>query len=292
MDNLSIDTSGLSEQLGIYDFFNVILSGTTFVCGVCLVCKDLYEYIFDDLTLSKGLFLILLIYILGMILQDLGSTLDKKYFNIYSGMNQRILQGNTKGRCGKESAEQIVSNPLVLKQYRKDADKLLIRISGKRDKKRFDDNDVNAYFFSVCQYYVSACGKDKKVEKLRALFAMSKTLMACFFSLSVVALLATFIDSEVSISICNLVGISALECANCRDKIFLSIIFFITAYFFVSRAKRTMKNFLLILLGTYHALAESKEESKVKSQGAYRVKPRRVKSEVISYSCLRRNRRF
>lgn len=80
MENISIDASSFSEQLGVYDFFNVVLAGATFVGGVCIINRNLCNYIWNEFSLQKGLGLILLIYILGMILQEIGSLLDKKDF--------------------------------------------------------------------------------------------------------------------------------------------------------------------------------------------------------------------
>lgn len=266
MENITIDASGFSEQLGIYDFFNVILSGATFVCGLSIINQNLYNYIWDYFSLQKGLGLILLVYILGMILQELGSMADSKVFNIYKGMNQSILNGETDSDYEKETTNKIIKNPIVLEQYRKTADKLLRDSPLSADEKRFEKKHVNGYVFSTYQYYVSVYGKDKKVEKLRALFAMSKTLMACFFLLSVLALLSVFTDAETSINIFDMVGISYLQCASCPNKVFLSILFAVTAVFFVFRAKRTMKNFLLILFGTYEVLARSAEKENGNSE--------------------------
>jgi len=261
MENISIDASSFSEQLGVYDFFNVILAGATFAGGVCIINRNLCNYIWDDFSIQKGLGLILTIYISGMILQEIGSILDKKVFNIYKGMNQSILQGKTEGNYEKETTNKIIKNPLVLEQYRKNADKLLKGFPISGDENRFELKLVNGYLFSVYQYYVSVCGKDKKVEKLRALFAMSKTLIACFSMLSILALLALFTNIEPSIDLCEIAGFSILKCTSCPNKILLSIVFAVAAVFFVLRARRTMKNFLLILFGTYDALVRVAEKT-------------------------------
>lgn len=268
MENISIDASSFSEQLGIYDFFNVVLAGATFVGGVCIINRNLCNYIWNDFSLQKGLGLILLIYVLGMILQEIGSLLDKKYLNIYKGMNQSTLQGEIDGGYKKETTNKIIKNPLVLEHYRKNADRLLTGFSISEDKNRFELKHVNGYVFSMYQYYVAVCGKDKKVEKLRALFAMSKTLIACFSLLSILSLFALFTNTEPAIAICELAGFSTLKCTTCPDKILFSIVFAVAAVFFVLRAKRTMKNFLLILFGTYDALVRIAEKPNSHSEQA------------------------
>lgn len=268
MENISIDASSFSEQLGVYDFFNVVLAGATFVGGVCIINRNLCNYIWNEFSLQKGLGLILLIYILGMILQEIGSLLDKKIFHIYKGMNQSILQGEIDSSYESETTNKIIKNPLVLEQYRKNADRLLTGFSISENKNRFELKHVNGYLFSMYQYYVSVCGKDKKVEKLRALFAMSKTLIACFSLLSILSLFALFTNIEPSIAICEIAGFSHLKCTSCPNKILLSIVFAVAAVFFVLRARRTMKNFLLILYGTYDALVRTAEKPNSHSEQA------------------------
>ena len=262
MENLSIDTSSFSEQLGIYDFFNVVLSGAAYVCGLCVINRNLCNYIWNDFSFQKGLGLILLIYVIGMILQEIGSILDRELFHIYKGLNQSVLQGKIDDNYEKETENEIIKNPLVLEQYQKNADKLLTGFTISKDENRFQSKYVNGYVFSIYQYYVSVCGKDKKVEKLRALFAMSKTLIACFSLLSIGALFSLITNTETSVHICEIAGFPYLKYTGCIDKILLSIIFAVAAIFFVLRAIRTMKNFLLILFGTYNALVRIDEKQK------------------------------
>ena len=261
MDNITIDSSSFSEQLGIYDFFNVILSGTTFIGGLCIINVNLYNYIGNSFSLQKGIGLFLVIYILGMILQEIASILDSKIFNIYKGMNQSILKGKLDKEYEEETTNRIIKNPIVLEQYRKTADTLLINFPFSADEDRFEKKHVNGYLFSTYQYYVSVFGKDKKVEKLRALFAMSKNLMASFLLLAAIALLSTFTNTPASVNIFNMVGISYLQCTCCPNKIVISGFFAIMSVLFLSRAKRTMKNFLLILFGTYDILARFAENT-------------------------------
>ena len=37
MSNISLDTTSFSEQLGIFDFFNILISGTTFIFGLSII---------------------------------------------------------------------------------------------------------------------------------------------------------------------------------------------------------------------------------------------------------------
>lgn len=259
MKNITLDTTSFSEQLGLYDFFNVLIYGATFVCGICVLNLNICNLLWNDLSFLKGLGLVLLIYITGMILQEVGSAVDRKITNLYTGMHRSILKGKVDEKYEKESTNKIIKNPVVLQRYRDIADQLAGKYVSTDNADRFENEYINGYVFSICQYAVSVKGKDKKVEKLRALFSMSKTLMSCFFLLTICALLTLIFDMDISIEICHNLGISTHGCEHCIDKIILVGLFLGAGVAFYFRAKRTMRNFLLILLGTYNAILESDE---------------------------------
>lgn len=252
--NTSFDSTNLLEHLGIYDLLNVLLAGSTFMLGICVINSNIKSYICNDITFFKGLGVTVLIYILGLVLQELGSKADRRFFKIYKNMSQSILKGKIDPTMEFETTNIIIKNPVVLSQYRKFADKILKDFTLDNKEHLYENDYHNGYVFSVCQYYVSVYGKDKKVEKLRGLFAMSKTLMICFFVLSLLALLSVFSSIDTSVDIQNIFGYSTSVCNECTEKILFSIIYFITGVFFYFRGKRVMRNFLLVLLGTYNAL--------------------------------------
>lgn len=262
MQNVTFDSTGFSEQLGLYDFFNVLIYGATFICGICVINANFNEYLWNNLGIQKGLGIILLIYITGMILQEVGTFVDRKITKIYEGMNQSILKGTIEKGYKKENTRGIIKNPLLLEQYRKITKKLLADFEFFKGEDIFENEFANGYVFSICQYFVSSKGKDKKIEKLRALSSMSKTLMTCFFLLAIGASITLIFNVEMSIEICNTVGIYLHGCEIYIDKLIIMALFCILGIIFRSRFKRTMKNFLLILLGTYAALSQSDENEK------------------------------
>lgn len=265
MNNITFEASSFSEQLGIYDFFNVLISGAIFVFGLSIVNEKIGNYLLGDITVAEGLGLVLLIYIIGLILQEIASFLDREHYKIYTGMNRRILMGNVDvkcircKRCEKFNEDSIIKNPVLLRQYRKHADMILGDLVSDTTDKRYDDEFVNGFVFSICQYYVAINGKDKKVEKMRALFSMAKTLMVCFALLAAYTLLALVFNVEISIEIWNTLGLPSHGCAHCLDKIILFIVFAGMARMFLWRAKKVMHRFLLILLGTYDAIIRSEK---------------------------------
>ncbi len=260
MKNITFDTTSFSEQLGIYDFFNVLLSGVIFVCGCSVVSSSLSSWLWSEMTFQKGLGIVLTIYVIGIILQEIGSIADRKYFNIYKGMSQSILKGKSDDKYDKETTNEIIKNPILLERYRKTAEKLIKEFKSDKFEKDFDNDYISGFVFCVSQYYVSVKGNDKKVEKMRALFAMSKTLIICFLALGLFALFSIVFIPDAPLILGN---IPTIACKVCSGKVILTIVFLIISRVFYYRARRTMRNFLLILLGTYDAIIRVEEnESK------------------------------
>lgn len=255
MKNITFDTTSFSEQLGIYDFFNVLLSGVIFVCGCGTVSTRVNSLLWDNMSFAKGLGLILMIYIIGMALQELGSLADRYCFKIYKGMNQSILKGTLDKNYKEKTTNKIISNPILLDRYRKSADMLIKEFISEKDSDRFENKYVSGFIFSMCQYYVSVKGNDKKVEKLRSLFAMSKTLIVCFIALAIFAAFSIVFMPDNSL----IPNLTFMSCEQCSGKMLLLIVFLLISLVFYFRARRTMRNFLLILLGTYDALIRAEE---------------------------------
>lgn len=291
MNNVTLDSTGFTEQLGLYDFFNVILSGAVFVVGLCTINQDLSNFLWEDMSVVKGVGVVLLIYILGMILQEIGSCADRYLFNIYKGTNQRILKGDIGKTYKYEAQGALIKNPFTLESYRRVADKLLTArdseksSEGEDDQKindRYENSLMNGYVFSVAQYHVAVCGKDQKVEKLRALFAMSKTLIGCFLILAIVALLSILSNSTPNSAVMSFLSVSGLPCTACGVKVTLALVFASVGVIFIFRARRVMKNFLLILMGTYYALvcAEEEKQDTAKVNKHKRIRCKRKKYET------------
>ena len=268
MKEITFDTTSFSDQLGLYDFFNVLIYGATFICGISLLNEKLCRFLWDNLSFQKGLGLVLVIYITGMLLQELGSVVDTYCTKLYKGMHRRILKGNTDKPFEEDTSSDIIENPVVLKKYRNTAERILKAHDLYTNEKWHENEYINGYIFSISQYYVAIKGKDKKSEKLRALFSMSKTLMACFFLLAICALGTLIFNIDMSIDICENLGFAVHGCEHCVDKIIMIVVFFCIGVVFRFRAKRTMRNFLLILLGTYNAILDDEECEKTQGINA------------------------
>jgi len=286
LNNLTLDAANFSEQLGIYDFFNIIVSGTIFVFGLCSIWKKLMEILWADLTISTGLTLIVIIFLSGLVLQELSSLLDKHVMKVQSGARYNFLKDSihketeisfltslyrfifstsdanteeeytTKDSTAKPNS--IIHNSLLLYHYRN-----LARSIIERDIKQIDGNlvskiqdnewseifnkdHVNSYIYSVCQYYVAASGKDKKVEKLRALFGMSRSLTLCFAALYLFSLTPYATGDSITLPI-------SYE----HYQVLLALLTVI----FRLRMNKTIRYMTLILLGNYDALLRHSEIS-------------------------------
>lgn len=271
MKNITLNTTSFSDQLGLYDFFNVLIYGTAFICGLCVLNKGIKDYLWSNITFPKGVGIVLLIYITGLVLQEIGSCVDRYITKIYKGTHRRILKGKIDKCYAKEYKENFIKNPILLEKYRSTAKQLLIendkyyekdeddKIS---DEELFDNDFINSYFFSICQYTVSVKDKDKKVEKLRALFSMSKVLMSSFILLAIVAVFTLILNVDMSVEICKSLSINAQGGEYIIDKLIMIIMFSGLGIVFYHRTKRTMHNFLLILLGTYTAIVDSERKEK------------------------------
>lgn len=262
MSNITLDTTGFSEQLGVYDFFNILISGTTFALGMSIISSDFCKFLWNQFTIPKSFGIIIFIYTTGLILQEVASILDAKCLCLYKGMNRSILKERVNANCKVFDHKAIIENPLLLKRYRKVAKKILEDVgSSKRDADIFEEDNVNGLIFSVCQYYLSACAKDKKIEKMRALFNMSIMLMACFGLLAFINLVAWHLHIEMQITLWNFWG--RFEPCNKQlfDRMILSAILGAITIIFYYRAQKIMRRFLLIMMGTYDAIirAQSNE---------------------------------
>lgn len=253
MNNITLDSTNFSEQLGIYDFFNVLVSGAIFIFGICSINTKISSVLWANVTVPKGIGIIFLIYIVGLLMQEVGSFADSKIFKFYHKATRNILKSGLDKNNKRVAHNDIIKNPLLLKHYRNIADTVVTKQICD-DEDRYENDDVNAFVFSVFQYYVASNGKDKKVEKMRALFGMSKTLMSCFGILSFFTLLGLIFETDMPIEIWNTIGLPERSCAVCIDKIILCIVFAVIAIIFYFRTHKVMRRFLLILFGTYDAI--------------------------------------
>ena len=308
MDNITLETTNFSDQLGLYDFFDVIVSGAVFVFGISALSIQVYSFLWENTTVVKGLGIVLLVYISGVVLQEIGSILDRHLFRIkhftrstflfdigdvktrnklnywfWSPHEKKIkclksrikenrtikslthnkLLGKIKANLREEktitSKQQksgkwnwVLNNPYLLNRYRNLSMQIYKNSFKNEDFKEelYHDEEFNSFVFSVIQYSVSCQGKDKKVEKLRALYSLARTLMICF---------GIFFIIILGMNWCE--GFSDLVEPRCKE---LTNVFFfaspILTILFFFRMKKCKKYMALIMLGNYDAGLQTSKE--------------------------------
>ncbi len=242
MSDISVDATNFSEQLGTHDFFNVLIAGSAFLLGLCAVNSNINEYITKDIDIPRGFGLVILIYIVGCIIQELASIWDQYIFQIHRKTRNKFLNDINR--------DSIITNPMMLQLYRQSACKLLGEYIGDYGHANFNNDCTNRLIYTIYQYYAANKGKDHKIEKMRAIFNLSKTLTTSFALLALFALLSLFNNTEISINITGLFALNFGCPYNCTNKILLAIMFSFISWIFYLRTKNAMQRFLLVLYGT------------------------------------------
>lgn len=275
MNNISLETSTFGEQLGIYDFFNVIISGAFYIFSLIGILYTIYPEIiisiYSNITILGGTVLATIIFFVGLVIQELGSIADRKLWHVKEFAYRNCLKNTWQKkkyshaykdriaiRQGKyiRSGNYVIHNGALLKCYIQSAEKILseqlMESNPKKSPLAFDN--VNRCIFSYCEYYVAVLGKDKKVEKMRALFAMARSFATCawliFVTSSLSLVQALYLHNAKKTLEPTALVILALICCVCPW----------IYYLFRLRMTKMMRYMVLILLGNYNACLHYTEE--------------------------------
>lgn len=235
----------ISVKLGLYDFFNVLLAGGLFVFSVFFMSHKVLDFYANKVLVvfntefEKILVLLFLCYIIGIVFQEIASFCEEKIFHIRKSMLKNFL-----------IVDSIVENKPKLEVFRNLAYDIL-------NKKLIShgDNDISGeqchYVYAYCFYYVQNRGMTEKIEKIRALYGMSKTFTVVFFAIAFVAL----IKISMNIFLPNIV----------INELPLTISFFISSVFlmilFFYRMKKNMKYMIRMIMSTYEACVDKMIET-------------------------------
>lgn len=229
----------VSEKLGLYDFFNVISVGAIFILHIVfLFPKMLSSY---DKMLSDGVIkfagLFVLSYLIGLILQEIGAFVDEYWTKSKKNKIRNFL-----------IQENIIDNNVKLAQYQKYA-KDILKEKGFGFSKNLTQ-EQNEYIYGYIEYYIEHKNRNKKFEKMRALYGMSKSLYCCMglvVIMCVLGFILTIIKKyEVGIIKLVLTSVYAL----------ISIII----YHF--RAERCMKYRIRMMMGVYESCIEAENRER------------------------------
>jgi len=281
MSNVTLETSNFGEQLGAYDFFNVLVSGSVFLsslAGILLCINDNLKTL-PDISILEGVIISVAVFFVGLIIQELGSIADRCIWHVkeYNYRNflkkscpdKRIMrmkrtwkyvdkiayrqaQKSNKGNC-------VIHNPALLCYYREIAKGIIDSHPVIKKKSEYsdplEDDNVNRCIFSYCEYFVSCQGKDKKVEKLRALFAMARSFATCSFLVEVCSLIAIIYKCLSD----NLNPLSIYTNPDLQKLSAVCIVCLVSYQLFRSRMTKMMRYMILILMGNYNACIISQE---------------------------------
>lgn len=152
------------EKVGLYDFFGVFLTGIL-VAAIALFLELPLTLLFVN-TENSIIDLILFIlecYFIGVVLQEISSVIDAKFFKFQKNARSSFLDENNK----------IIRNESELQSFRLVANKIL----GINEADHNYTTSENEYVFFYCKSFLEIEGKDDAVERINSLYGMSRSLI-------------------------------------------------------------------------------------------------------------------
>lgn len=172
---------GITEKVGIYDIFGVIVPGiiitTAFIFlmpgifynDIKAIFTESYEIIFGALVFS---------YFCGAVLHEVGVIIDDSCGKMLGKPKDTFLM--------KKDPYNVIENPIDRIAFENLSDNIMESF-GKKSK-TFDELDKTKFLFSYCINYSEIHGMNKKSEKFQSLSEMSMSLFLGFFICAVVYL--------------------------------------------------------------------------------------------------------
>ena len=311
MSNISLDTTNFSEQLGLYDFFDVMISGSVFIFGVSMISKQVHSILWNDSSVIKGIGIAITVYIFGNIIQELGSWADKYIFKVKKRIRSTFLceisdemticdhrqyrrwigtkkQKKDAKYKGKKT-NYVIENKYRLKHYRNLAEQIykenIVDEKARLWEEVYNDEVVNEFIFQILHYRTVCLGRDAKTEKMRALYSLSRDLIVCFM------ILAICILGKICILHFSLISNKWEKLSidfNNEKFLFLSLaVLFLFMFIFYFRMRRCKKYRALIMLGNYDASTHyQKQESDIDNSEKVDNKQVLIADELIKLHFL------
>lgn len=155
------------EKIGLYDFFGVLISGMVSIT----VCHLLQLPVMSLITVSSNsnngdsaidvLLFLLTCYAIGLMLQEVGSLLDKYIWQLRERARTTYLKKNSKIIGNKYETQKIVD--LAKKILNEDADNL--------------DAEKCEYIYHYCKTRLEVQNKNEKINRINSLYGMSRSLL-------------------------------------------------------------------------------------------------------------------
>lgn len=210
------------EKMGLYDFFGVLLSGIVSVT-ICYLLQLPIMKLFTS-TRNSGIDTIIFLlacFFVGLLLQEIGSFMDKQIWKFKKNAQTLYLQENNK----------IIKNELEAREV----EILSKEILKGKDKSVSDDSKCE-FIFNYCKTRLELENKCERVNRINSLYGMSRSFL-------------------VSIPIITLLYIGYSEC-NCAT-IWMIIGAVIVWRIFYWRTKRFAEYRVRVVFRLYLGLDET-----------------------------------
>lgn len=162
------------EKVGLYDFFGVLLSGMIGVLLGQYMGISFLDFVNSiDEEVIRIIFLLLEGYFWGMILQEIGSIVDRKFIKVREKAHSCYLNNDNK----------IIINKTEKIEFKEMARNIL-----KMGEKEPNESE-SEYVYRHCKEYVEIKGKSEKVNRINSLYAMSRSL---FIEMSLIIIIYVY----------------------------------------------------------------------------------------------------
>ncbi|MCI9527926.1 MAG: hypothetical protein HFH37_13690 [Lachnospiraceae bacterium] len=152
------------EKVGLYDFFGVFLTGILVVAiALFLELPLTLLFVNTENSIIDLILFILECYFIGVVLQEISSVIDAKFFKFQKNARSSFLNENNK----------IIMNKSELQSFRLFANKIL----GINETDHSYTTSENEYVFFYCKSFLEIEGKDGTVERINSLYGMSRSLI-------------------------------------------------------------------------------------------------------------------
>lgn len=246
------------EKFSIFDFFNLIFTGIIFLISLHFVgirlfdwiSLSFYDSIFVTMILNKYtiegdgiitfmmfvyfVFLLAILYVIGSIIQELGSFAQNKISKIqYRAIssvlnNESILKNKIKREiCSKEARELFKTKNIKLK------------------KDEFTSEHCH-YFYTYCLYYIQIREQHKKLEKMRGLQGISN-MLSTNFGISAFGGIITYLFQA------HLANTSYIQKIDFKTFAVIIITYISLSIIFWFRMKKQILYRIRMVLNTYEA---------------------------------------
>ncbi|MGQ5427001.1 hypothetical protein ACULPM_08215 [Thermophilibacter sp. ZX-H3] len=225
------------ERFSLYDFFNLLFSGGLLILGLQILGFPVISHIEHGIGLPDNevvylLFMLLVCYVTGFILQGMGSWFDWHVFRSQTRMVNALLS----------DSGSIVHNKAKLRVYQSKAREILRRKKIALRERAFS-GEQSEYIFAYCSYVIQMSGRCAKAEKMRALKGLAMQWSVCFAMLAVLGIVPFSCQVARSAPLADMVW-TLLMIGTCA---ILAVVCFF-------RMRENLKYWIRMVLAMYEAL--------------------------------------